>query len=289
MLTEELEEQDRGAIVERRVLVEVAPVVQLGIRLPEELLVEAVAGGHEAFAQLGLALVEPDDRTNALVELDHVAELVGQDAVHVVAGEASGHGVHVDHLALRGELVDPHRVLVGRREVAGGPTRDARHQDVHPGIGVDAGRPLGAVGRPVGRIDLRLERGRGGLERDRVDSHGVLDPPLRVVGQDPQGRGHLHVLLGIEVVGPELRGHADPLVRRALPHCGERQRRHAVAALEPAGEVEEVGEGQRVLRQRGGQVLYGRARAGRRIRRPDASAGHHQRDDREAQADQQRT
>ena len=275
--------------MEGRVLVEVAPVVELGIGLAQEELIEAARVAREALAQLGVALVEPDDRSRALVELDHVTELVGQDAVEVVRREPGSRGVHVDHLALRGELVDPRRQLVRRREVPRGAPRDPRDEDVDTRIAVDAGRPFRTVRCPVGGVDLRLERRRRGLHRGEVDGDAVLDPPLGVIGQDAQGRAHPHVLLGVEVVRPELRLAPDGLVGRRLPRSGEGCRRRAVAAAQPPGQVEEVRRRQRVAGERVGHVLRRRARRGCRRRRGDAGRRHDEGDDGERGPPQHRT
>ncbi len=254
MLAQELEEQERLAVVQRRVLVEVAPVVQLGVRLTEELLVEAVGRAGEALAELGVALVEPHDRSHALVELDHVAELMREDRVEAVRREASGRRVHVDHLALGRELVDPDRVLVRRRVVPGRAARDARDEDIDARVGVDPGRPLGAVRGPVRRVDLGLELRRRRLQRRGVDRDAVGDPPLRMVREDPEGGAHLHVLLGVEIVRPELRLAADGLVRRGLPRGRERGPRGPVATPHAPGQLEQVRGRQRVLGQGVGHV-----------------------------------
>ena len=265
LLAEELEEQERHAVVHRGG-VEIGPVVELGVGDPQIGLRGPRAETVAELAELRVPFVEPDRRAASGVELDHVAELVGDDRIQLRGAKTGGEDVDVDHLALRREFVHPRRLLVRAAEIPGGRAWEPREDEVDARVAVDPRRPLLSVEAPVGRIDLSLEARRRRAQPAQVDARVVRGPPLRVIGHEAKGRGRLDVLRR-EVVGPEVARRSDVLDRRGRPHGLESLCGHAVAAAHRAGEREPVGVRNRLREERGGHVEGRRDRRGERRRR----------------------
>ena len=118
VLAQVLEEHEREPVMRSR-RVEVSPVVQLRVRDTQICL---PVGGTESIGPLAenrVAFVEPDRGSSSRVELDHVAELVGDDPVQFRRPRTRSERVDVDHLALGRELVHPDGLLIGAAEVPG--------------------------------------------------------------------------------------------------------------------------------------------------------------------------
>ena len=249
VLAKVVEEHVREAVVGPRG-VEIRPVVQLRVGRTQVHVAVRRREAVVAFAEHGLALVEPDRGTPARIELDHVTELVGDDPVELARAGARAERVDVDHLALRRELVHPGRLLIRAAEVSGRGAGKPREHEVDARVGVDPRRPLLPVETAVGRVHLVLEARARGAQAVQVDARVVRDPPLRVIGHETKRRGGLDVLLRGEVVRPEILDAADVLDRRRRANGLEAVRRQAGTSPHRSRELETVRVRQGLREQR---------------------------------------